>query len=126
MLYKVLRIDEDIDFGCEERLEGAPVMAVVTLENAENETRMLKMEDAMLYERDINESDMVYIDEQGKLAKELNISGMRCHIYTFGTGKDAVVLWGTYSFTGKEEESILFHVIGNFYFLGTRKKRMSV
>lgn len=29
--YLVKRIDEDLDFGCEERIEGAPVMAVVTL-----------------------------------------------------------------------------------------------
>ncbi|MDO4977994.1 MAG: alpha/beta hydrolase [Eubacteriales bacterium] len=35
------------------------------------------------------------------------ITGKMCHIYTFGTGKDAIILWGTYSFTGKEEESLL-------------------
>lgn len=69
MIYKVLRIDEDIDFGCEERPEGAPVMAVVTFQNAEKEECVLRMEDAMLYARDINENDMVYIDEDGKLAK---------------------------------------------------------
>ena len=28
MIYIVKRIDEDLDFGCEERAEGAPVMAV--------------------------------------------------------------------------------------------------
>ena len=32
MRYRVVRIDEDIDFGCEERKEGLPVMAVVLLE----------------------------------------------------------------------------------------------
>ena len=31
MKYTVKRIDEDIDFGCEERSADAPVMAVVTL-----------------------------------------------------------------------------------------------
>lgn len=71
MLYKVMRIDEDIDFGCEERPEGAPVMAFVTLENAEKEERILRMEDDLLYERDINENDMVYLDEEGRLAKAL-------------------------------------------------------
>ena len=29
-MYTVKRIEEDLDFGCEEREEGAPVMAVVT------------------------------------------------------------------------------------------------
>ena len=33
MIYMVKRIDEDLDFGCEERVEGVPVMAVVTLMN---------------------------------------------------------------------------------------------
>lgn len=28
MIYAVKRIDEDLDFGCEERDEGAPVMIV--------------------------------------------------------------------------------------------------
>ena len=27
MMYTVKRIDEDLDFGCEERLDDAPVMA---------------------------------------------------------------------------------------------------
>ena len=31
MIYTVKRIDEDLDFGCEERAKDAPVMAVVTL-----------------------------------------------------------------------------------------------
>ncbi|MFR8999209.1 MAG: hypothetical protein ACLVIY_01060 [Anaerobutyricum soehngenii] len=31
MMYTVKRIDEDLDFGCEERPDDAPVMAIVTL-----------------------------------------------------------------------------------------------
>lgn len=31
MMYTVKRIDEDLDFGCEERPENVPVMALVTL-----------------------------------------------------------------------------------------------
>ena len=31
MMYTVKRIDEDLNFGCEERLDDAPVMALVTL-----------------------------------------------------------------------------------------------
>ena len=31
MMYTVKQIDEDLDFGCEERPDDAPVMAIVTL-----------------------------------------------------------------------------------------------
>ena len=69
MIYIVKRIDEDLDFGCEERAEGAPVMAVVTLMNSSGEELRVKAEDAMLYERNINEGDKVYCDEENNLEK---------------------------------------------------------
>ena len=69
MIYIVKRIDEDLDFGCEERAEGAPVMAVVTLINSSGEEFIVKAEDAMLYERNINEGDKVYFDEGNNLEK---------------------------------------------------------
>ena len=69
MIYKVKRIDEDLDFGCEERSEGVPVMAVVTLMNSSGEELRVKSEDAMLYERNINEGDKVYCDEENNLEK---------------------------------------------------------
>ena len=31
MIYTVKRIDEDLDFGCEERPKGMPVMAIVQI-----------------------------------------------------------------------------------------------
>lgn len=31
----VKKIEEDVDFGCEERAENMPVMAVVTLEDSD-------------------------------------------------------------------------------------------
>ena len=67
-MYTVKRIEEDLDFGCEEREEGAPVMAVVTLVDSFGEEMRVKTEDSMLYERDINESDKVYFDKD-KLEK---------------------------------------------------------
>ena len=67
-MYTVKRIEEDLDFGCEEREEGAPVMAVVTLVDSFGEEMRVKKEDAMLYERDINEGDKVYF-EKDKLEK---------------------------------------------------------
>lgn len=69
MIYMVKRIDEDLDFGCEERAEEAPVMAVVTLMNSSDEELRVKAEDAMLYERNINEGDKVYFDEENNLEK---------------------------------------------------------
>lgn len=67
-MYTVKRIEEDLDFGCEEREEGAPVMAIVTLIDSFGEEMRVKAEDAMLYERDINEGDKVYFDKD-KLEK---------------------------------------------------------
>ena len=59
MIYTVKRIDEDLDFGCEERPKGMPVMAIVTLMNSSGEEIKIKAEDAMLYECNINEGDKV-------------------------------------------------------------------
>ena len=69
MIYTVKRIDEDLDFGCEERAEGEPLMAVVTLMNSSGEELRVKSEDAMLYERNINEGDKVYFDRENNLEK---------------------------------------------------------
>ena len=69
MIYIVKRIDEDLNFGCEERAEGVPVMAVVTLMNSSGEELIVKSEDAMLYERNINEGDKVHFDEENNLDK---------------------------------------------------------
>lgn len=69
MIYIVKRIDEDLDFGCEERAEGAPVMAVVTLVNSSGEEFRVKAGDAMLYERNINEGNKVYFDEENNLTR---------------------------------------------------------
>lgn len=45
MKYTVERIDEDMDFGCEERIEGAPVMAVVTLIDDDGQEIKLRQPD---------------------------------------------------------------------------------
>ena len=59
MIYTVKRIDEDLDFGCEERAKDAPVMAVVTLVDSSGEELRVKAEDALLYKNNINEGDKV-------------------------------------------------------------------
>lgn len=63
MIYIVKRIDEDLDFGCEERAEGSPVMAVVTLIDSSREELRVKVEDALLYKNNINEGDKVCFDK---------------------------------------------------------------
>ena len=69
MIYTVKRIDEDLNFGCEERPEGVPIMAIVTLTNSSGEDVIVKAEDAMLYERNINEGDKDCLDTNHKLEK---------------------------------------------------------
>lgn len=64
MIYTVKKIEEDVDFGCEERAEGAPVMAVVTLADPDGREHCFRMEDQMLYERGVDEGDRVYLDDR--------------------------------------------------------------
>ena len=64
MIYTVKRIDEDLDFGCEERAKDAPVMAVVTLVDSSGEELRVKAEDALLYKNNINEGDKDFVISQ--------------------------------------------------------------
>ena len=69
MKYTVKRIDEDLNFGCEERPDEVPVMAIVTLVDSSEKEVTVKAEDAELYERNINEGDKVCLDVNDKLEK---------------------------------------------------------
>ena len=69
MMYTVKRIDEDLDFGCEERLDDAPVMALVTLVDSSGKEVTVKAEDAKLYVRNFYEGDKVCLDVNNKLEK---------------------------------------------------------
>ena len=48
MIYTVKDIQEDLDYGCEERMEGTPLMVVVILED-ENGAGLIKK--IMCFER---------------------------------------------------------------------------
>ena len=85
MIYTVKRIEEDVDYGCEERPEDVPVMAVVTLTNSLGEELVIKAEDAMLYECNINEGDKVSIDTNNKLEKSYS-EGQNEKTYDFISG----------------------------------------
>lgn len=69
MKYKVLKIEEDIDFGCEERQPGEALMSVVVLEDEKGREISLRHDDGLLYERNINEGDTVTLDEKHQLWK---------------------------------------------------------
>ena len=67
--YYVTRIEEP-DFGCEGRPEGQEIKDKVFLkEEITKEETIIFMEDKLLYERDINEGDLVTLDENRELWK---------------------------------------------------------
>ena len=75
MIYTVKRIDEAVDFGCEERAKDAPVMAVVTLIDSSGEELRVKAEDALLYKNNINEGDKVCFNKNDPDSVISHISG---------------------------------------------------
>ena len=72
MSYIVKRIDEDLDFGCEERAEDGGGGGGGGGGDSSGEELRIRAEDAMLYERNINEGDKVYFDKDNKLEKVLD------------------------------------------------------
>ena len=62
MEYLVKWIDEP-DFGCEGRPEGKPAMDKVWLEDKNQQTIVIEVEDERLYALDINENDKVWYSE---------------------------------------------------------------
>ena len=68
-IYRVTAIQEDLDFGCEERSADSPVLAVVILQGTDGSEKMTRQIDQMLYDREINEGDLVIFDERNELKK---------------------------------------------------------
>ena len=69
MIYTVLNIEEDLDYGCEEKAEDQPVMAVVTLRSEAGEESARKIPDRLLYEREIIQGDEVIFDENDQIQR---------------------------------------------------------
>ena len=69
MIYKVLGIREDLDYGCEERSE--PLLSEAVLEGKDGEKRYFKMAEELFRERVILTGDFVYIDEHETLRKAI-------------------------------------------------------
>lgn len=55
-MWTIQRIDE-VDYGCEERLPGEPLMALVTLESEIGELLSFEMPDNWLLMQGLNEGD---------------------------------------------------------------------
>ncbi len=72
MVYVVEKIEEDLDFGCEERSTDHPVMAVVSLRAEDGTESVQKFADRDLLSAQIENGDRVYIDEEGKLQMVLD------------------------------------------------------
>ncbi len=77
MIFKVQKIEEDIDFGCEERMDDEPVMAVVTLQDEAGAEKRVKIPDQLLYDREINEVDQVIFDENGNCRSGFEVTGLK-------------------------------------------------
>ena len=71
MIYRLVDILEDIDFGCEEREGDLPLMAVAVLEDPDNNKISFKMADDLFTQRDLKVGDSVYIDEDDTLRKAI-------------------------------------------------------
>ena len=71
MIYRLVDILEDIDFGCEEREGDLPLMAVAVLEDPDNNKIRFKMPDALFTKRGLQAGDSVYIDEDDTLRKAI-------------------------------------------------------
>ena len=69
MIYKVLDIREDLDYGCEER--SGLLLSEAVLEDTNGEKRYFKMAEALFRERGILTGDSVYIDERETLRKAI-------------------------------------------------------
>lgn len=75
MMYTVKKIEEDVDFGCEECTDAASVQAVVTLEDEQGALLVRKFSDAYLYEQDINEGTKVLFHEDTRLLEKVTEGG---------------------------------------------------
>ena len=70
MKYTVVKIEEDLDFGCEERKDDSQVPAVVTLQDEEGNHIMIRYPDRELYGLGINEGDRVEYEPGRTMWKE--------------------------------------------------------
>ena len=71
MLYTIQRIEENVDYGCEERSGAMPVQAIAVLLGDDGIEKSVHMPDALFYERALEAGDRVYLDTDGTLRKAI-------------------------------------------------------
>ena len=74
-LYRIKTISE-ADFGCEGTPENRNTQVAVLLEGSLGSEKWIHQDDAYLYEKEINESDIVSISEEGLLEKRFGLRGV--------------------------------------------------
>ena len=67
-IFKIISIAE-ADFGCEGVPDGEPIKDEVTIEGEDGKQFIMQIEDALLYERELNEGDRFTIGEDGNPVK---------------------------------------------------------
>ena len=101
MIYKVLDILEDLDYGCEERSEDTLLLSEAVLEDTDGKKQYFKMPETLFQERGISKGDRVYIDEYETLqkaimspdwtkefsSKDVDVSGYVRNIYDLISGR---------------------------------------
>lgn len=66
-LFQVIRIEEDLDYGCEDRSQNDPVKAVVILSDLQTSQQFrIKISDCLLYDHEIQEGDIVTVSQSNK------------------------------------------------------------
>lgn len=109
--FRLRRIDEP-DFGCEGRPDGKPIMDKVYLRSAQGAEQVVEVADALLYERDLNEGDMVLWDGEQELVKAPD----KVAVFFPGIGYhcDKPLLYYTKQLARKKGYEILEVPYGNF------------
>ena len=67
-IFKIIRIDEP-DFGCEGLPDGQALKDEVTIETQSGTQYIMHIEDALLYELELNEGDSFAVGENGDISK---------------------------------------------------------
>lgn len=67
-VFKIIRIDEP-DFGCEGLPDGQTLKDEVTIETESGNQYIMHIEDALLYQLELNEGDSFVVGENGDISK---------------------------------------------------------
>ena len=119
MIYIVKDIEEDLDFGCEERLDAAPKMAVAVLADETGKELRKKVPDQHLNDEGIEPGSRVYFDENNVVRKALSrehwteeYSGMDIDVNGFVHDMEGII-------TGSKKKWVCPFCGGNIYLVSS-------